>query len=101
MCHTFVSQITQCEAASIARCFKSKDFTTFMNGNLHVEGEGYQFLRVDEDRFVVAKKKEHGGLSMQSSKRAVVIGHCPEGGQLGNTNKGVHVIAEYLKSMNM
>ena len=49
----------------------------------------------------VAKKKDHGALTLQASKTAVVIGHTAEGQQQGMTNKGVAVIAEYLESLNM
>ena len=89
------------EAANIAKCFKSKDFTPFMAGGCHVEGVKYQFLRVEDDKVVFCKKKYEGALTMQASTSAIVIGHCPEGGQQGNTNKAVGVIAEYLESLGM
>lgn len=89
------------EGPTIARCFKSKDFTSFMTSGIRAEGEKYQFLREEDNKLVLAKKKGNGALTMQSSKTAIVMGHCPEGGQQGNTNKGVAVIAEYLESLNM
>ena len=49
----------------------------------------------------MGKKKDHGAISIQSSKTAIVIGHTAEGCQQGNVNKGVGVIAEYLESLGM
>lgn len=89
------------EGATIGRCFKSGDFTSFMASGVHVAGVKYQFLREEDKKLVLAKKKDHGALTMQSSKTAIVIAHCPEGCQQGNANKGVAVIAEYLESLGM
>ena len=86
---------------NIGRCFKSKDFSTFMTSGVRIEGLKYQFLRVEDDKIVYAKKRGEGAVTLQASKTAIVIAHCPEGSQQGNTNKGVGVIAEYLESMNM
>lgn len=72
-----------------------------MSTGVHAEGMKYQFLREEEGKLALAKKKGEGALTMQASKTAVVIGHCQEGGQQGNLNKGVAVIAEYLESLNM
>ena len=72
-----------------------------MASGVYAEGEKYQFLREEEGKTVFAKKKEKGAITLQASKTAVVIGHCPEGGQQGNLNKGVAVIAEYLESLGM
>lgn len=89
------------EAANIAKCFKAKDFNAFMSGGIHCEGTKYQFLRVEDDKLVLGKKKDHGAVSIQASKTAIVIAHTPEGGQQGNCNKGTAVIAEYLESLGM
>lgn len=89
------------EGAAIARCFKAKDFSSFMQNGVRINGEKYQFLRQEDDKVVLCKKKGSGAISLQASKQAIVIGHCPEGGQQGNTNKGVAVIADYLESQNM
>nr|P18320.2 RecName: Full=Profilin [Heliocidaris crassispina] len=89
------------EGPNIARCFKSKDFTPFMSSGIVADGTKYQFLREEDGKLVLAKKKGQGALTLQSSKTAIVIGHAPEGGQQGNTNKGVAVIAEYLESLGM
>ena len=95
------TQVTQEEAVNIGRCFKSKDFSTFMTSGVRIEGLKYQFLRVEDDKIVYAKKKGEGAITLQASKTAIVIAHCPEGSQQGNANKGVGVIAEYLEGMNM
>jgi len=58
-------------------------------------------LREEDGKIVFGKFKGAGAITLQASKTAVVIAHCPEGGQQGNTNKGVNVIAEYLESLNM
>nr|Q9U0E6.1 RecName: Full=Profilin [Suberites domuncula]CAB65408.1 profilin [Suberites domuncula] len=89
------------EGPNIAKCFKSKDFTAFMSGGVRAEGEKYQFLREEEGKTVLAKKKGNGAITLQASKTAIVLGHCPEGGQQGNTNKAVGVIADYLESLGM
>lgn len=72
-----------------------------MSGGVHVEGVRYQFLRVEDDKIVYAKKKDQGSATLQASKTAIVIGHTLEGSQQGNVNKGVAVIAEYLESLGM
>lgn len=72
-----------------------------MASGIYAEGTKYQFLREEEGKVVFAKKKEHGAITLQASKSALVLGHCPEGGQQGNLNKGVAVIAEYLESLGM
>ena len=89
------------EAQNIARCFKTKDFTSFMINQVRVEGLGYTFLRELDGNTVYAKYKGQGGYTLQASNTAVVIAHCPEGHQQGNTNKGVTIIAEYLESVGM
>lgn len=94
-------QLSVTEAANIARCFKSKDFTAFMSGGIHAENTKFQFLREEDKKTVYGKRKGAGAITLQASKTAIVIAHMPEGGQQGNTNKGVAVIAEYLESMNM
>lgn len=88
------------EGPNIARAMKSDDFTSFQASGIYAEGVKYQFLRV-MDGVVLAKKKDHGAITIQKSKTAVVIGHTSEGSQQGNVNKGVGVIAEYLESLNM
>lgn len=99
--HANALRLTADEAANIAGCFKSGDFTPFMSEGIHAEGTKYQFLKEDDRKLVLAKKKDLGGLTLQKSKTAIVIAHAAEGKQHGNVNKAVNVIAEYLESVNM
>ena len=99
--HANALKLSLNEGAKIAQCFKSKDFTAFQLDGVYAEGERYQYLREVDEKIVYAKKKGSGALSIQASKTALVIAHCPEGGQQGSTNKGVAVVAEYLESLNM
>jgi len=63
-----------------------------------VEGLKYQFLRYDLDaKCALGKKKENGAITAQSTKSAVIIAHCPEGGQHGLCNNAVAKVAEYLE----
>ena len=66
-----------------------------------MESTKYNFLREEDSKVVYGKRKDCGAVTLQASKTAIVIAHCPEGGQQGNTNKGVSVIAEYLESLGM
>lgn len=72
-----------------------------MAGGVWAEGVKFQFLREEDGKLVIGKKKDFGAVTLQASKTAIVIGHCPEGGQQGNLNKGVAVIADYLESLGM
>lgn len=72
-----------------------------MCNGIRAEEIKYQFLREEDGKVVMGKKKDQGSLTLQSSKTAIVIGHTTEGMQQGNVNKGVAVIADYLESMNM
>lgn len=72
-----------------------------MASGVRAEDTKYQFLREEDKKTVYAKKKGSGALTLQASKTAIVIAHCPEGSQQGNANKGVGVIAEYLESLGM
>ena len=99
--HPAALKLQVTEGRTIARCFKWRDFSTFMTSGVHVEGLKYQFLSVQDDKTVYAMKKGSGAVTLQASKTAIVIAHCPQGRHQGNANKGVGVIAEYLESMNM
>ncbi|NEO35629.1 MAG: DNA primase [Moorea sp. SIOASIH] len=99
--HPHALKLNSDESTNIAKIFKSKDFTGFMTGGISIEGQKYQFLREEDGKVVYGKQKDFGAVTLQASKTAIVIGHCPEGGQQGNANKAVAVIAEYLEGMNM
>ena len=72
-----------------------------MTTGVYIEGYYYIFLREDYGKTVMSKKAGDGAVTLQSSKTAIVIARCPQGGQHGNTNKSVAVIAEYLESLGM
>lgn len=83
-------QLQGSEASNVARCFRTKDFQAFMSGGgVLINGESYFFLREEDQKIVYAKRKGSGAITLQASKTAVVIGHCPEGSQHGNLNKAV------------
>jgi len=74
----------------------------FAVSGIKAGGIKYQFLRYDDENEVyLGKKKGEGSITLQGSKSAVVIAHTYEGGQQGNSNKAVGVIAEYLTSLGM
>ena len=94
-------QLSHQECADIAKTLKSKDFTLFHVNNIRAEGETFQFLREIDEKTVLGKRKGLGAITLQSTKTAVIIAHCPENGQHGHTTKAVGVIADYLESMAM
>ena len=93
-------KISPDEAKTIAKCFKSKDFTDFMISGVHCEGTYCIFLRVDEDKIVLAKCGS-GAVTLQASKTAVIVAHCPRDSQQGYANKAVYAVATYLEKMDM
>lgn len=99
--HAKALKVAPQEAVAIAQCFRTKKFDNFQANGVRVENQKYQFLRGEEGKLVLAKLKGSGSLTLQASKTAIVIGHCPEGKQQGNCNKGVAAIADYLESQNM
>ena len=94
-----VLMLTPGEGMIIAECFRKKDFTAFST-DIHVENEGYIFLRDIDNKMVLARRC-NAGITMQASKSAVVIARTREGGQQGITNIAVAKIAYYLESVNM
>lgn len=97
--HAFNISVPEC--VQIAQAFKTKDFTSFMASGVHIGGDKYQFLREEDKKLVLAKKKDLGAVCIQSSKTALVIAHVAEGSQQAHGNVAVGVIADYLESMNM
>jgi len=93
-------KITPAEAKTIGTAMQNQDFSSFQSSGIHIAGVKYQFLR-GEETLVLGKKKDHGAITIQASKSAVVIGHMIEGKSQGDVNKGVAVIAEYLESLGM
>ncbi|ELU03438.1 hypothetical protein CAPTEDRAFT_162297 [Capitella teleta] len=99
--HAQAMKVSPQEGATIAACFKSRDFSPFMQNGIRVENNKYQFLREEDGKIVMAKKKELGALTLQSTKTAIIIGHTAEGMQQGNVNKAVGYIADYLETSGM
>lgn len=91
-----VIDITSAEAASIAHTMNSQDYIVFQNNGITIGNVKYQFLRSVE-KAVYGKKHGAGGISLQSTNKAVVISHCVEGGQQGKVNDAVFKVAEYLE----
>ena len=71
-----------------------------MTSGIVLEGIKFQFLR-EEDKKIVYAKGKCGSVTLQASKTAIVIAHCPEGSQVGSCNKAVDTIAEYLSNLNI
>eukprot|EP00005_Dracoamoeba_jomungandri_P000873 CAMPEP_0174252972 /NCGR_PEP_ID=MMETSP0439-20130205/2343_1 /TAXON_ID=0 /ORGANISM="Stereomyxa ramosa, Strain Chinc5" /LENGTH=140 /DNA_ID=CAMNT_0015333737 /DNA_START=111 /DNA_END=533 /DNA_ORIENTATION=+ len=99
--HASAYKLSGTETGAIAKCFKGRDFNAFMSGGILCEGVKYTFLREIDGKVVMGRKAGSGAVTLQASKTAIIIAHTPEGGQQGNANKAVGVIADYLESMNM
>ena len=89
------------EMSTITSCLKSKNFDPLYANNIRLEGQTYQFLRVQDDKILLGKMKGFGAVMCQATKTAIIVAHCKEGCQHGIVNKAVAVIAEYLESLNM
>ena len=99
--HQYAFAMSDEERADIARLFKAKDFTPFMMSGVVAAGVNYQFIQGENDKLVHAKKNGEGAITIEASKTAIVIGHCPEGRDHGNNNKAVGMIAGYLELLGM
>ena len=86
------------EGASIARCFRTKDFSIFMSDGVIVEGVRYIFIKDEDGRMVYARGGgEHVGVVLQRTKMAVIIARCMSGAAQTDVIKGVQEIADYLE----
>ena len=94
--HPNALKLTRNEAETISTRFKSNDFTQFTNEGVYAEGVRYMFLRADEN-VVTAKKKGYGALTLEASKKAIVIAHTAEGKSQHNTNRAVDELVRYLE----
>ena len=99
--HPCALKLTQNEANIIVKCFKEKDFTTFMVDQLYTEEHPYTFLREIDSKIVFGKTKCYGAVTLEASRKAVVIAHTANGMQQGNTNKAVGVIVKHLESLDL
>ena len=98
--HPASLKISLAEARVIGMGVNDDDEDTFQTKGVLVEGIKYQFLRKDENNYY-AKKKDQGYISMIKTKTAVIIAHTKEGGDVGETNRAVGVVADYLESLNV
>ena len=98
-CHEKSVRVTAKEAVVIANALAADDCSVFQQNGVVIGGVKYQFLRKDENA-LYAKKKDHGSLTIQKTKTAIVIAHTGEGGQAGSTNKAVDNVCNYLEQNN-
>lgn len=88
------------EGRTLANAFKDQLVGSLEAKGILIEGTKYQFIQA-ADNVMLGKKKGAGSVTLQKSKKAIVIGHTPEGQQQGNTNIAVSKIAEYLESLGV
>lgn len=62
-------KLTQDEATRVSQAFSRKDFSAFQSEGILLEGNKYQFLRVEDDKVVLGKKKDVGSVTLQASKQ--------------------------------
>ena len=87
------------ECANIAKNIKAGEQGHSFHNGIFVAATKYQFLRFDGDtKLVLGKKQRSGAITLQASKKAIVVAHCTEGGQHGQCNNGVAKVIEYLKA---
>lgn len=102
--HANALNLSEDEATNIAKCFKEKAFSEFIESGVVVEGCKYIFIK-EEEKTVCAIKRGTGKLTLHSSKTAVVIAYTyiPENGTyiLGIPNRVVYNISKHLESVNM
>ncbi len=96
--HANALKISPSESSKIAANISAADATSnFATEGIVLEGVKYNFLRYDaEKKIALGKKRDHGAVTVQGSKTAVVVGHCPEGGQHGSCNDAVDKVVDYL-----
>ena len=99
--HPLALRISVSEAATISKIMSSKDFVLFQSSGITVENIKYRFLRDIEGTVVMGKKKEHGSITLQSTRTAIIIGITKEGGQPGDGNMAIANIAQYMEGMGM
>lgn len=88
------------EARIIASAFKKRNFTPLMLQGVTLEGIKYQFLKDENGRTVYAKHKGKGGVTIKTSRTAIIIAHYPEGKKQICCTKAVTAIAENLHCMD-
>ena len=64
-------KLTQEEANAVSQAFQKKDFSNFQAQGIILEGIKFQFLRVEDDKLVLGKKKDVGSVTLQASKQGM------------------------------
>jgi len=88
------------EVTVIAQQLANDNEEHFQVNGIKCGGIKYQFLRRDESTYY-GKKKDQGCVTLQKTKTAIVVAHTKEGAQVGDVNKAVNIICEYLESSGM
>eukprot|EP00800_Vazella_pourtalesii_P007005 TRINITY_DN1922_c0_g1_i1.p1 TRINITY_DN1922_c0_g1~~TRINITY_DN1922_c0_g1_i1.p1 ORF type:complete len:138 (-),score=29.07 TRINITY_DN1922_c0_g1_i1:136-549(-) len=89
-------KLTSTEISNIVNALKSGNMSSFYASGLHVGEMKFNFLRGDE-RMMMAKKKEHGGLYIQRTKRTIIVAHYPEGKQPGTCNQAAGKLCDWME----
>jgi len=100
--HAKALKLEQAEIQKIVKAIENNDPMPLQTSGVNCEGVKYQFLRHDPDlKMVLCKKKDHGAITIQGTKTAIVIGHTQEGMSQGITNKGVGNVVDHLQAQAM
>lgn len=94
------------EARFIAHAFKTRDFSSFIDHGLKINGEKYFYIKYyDGDNvntpFLIAAHKDQGTLVIADSLSLVVLATCSLNHNTGNANNAANEIAHYFKSVGM
>jgi len=88
------------EASTVSSALSSDNEEVFQVNGIKAGGIKYQFLRRDENTYY-GKKKDNGCITLQKAKTCFIAAHTKEGGQVGDVNKAVNIICEYLEGSGM
>ena len=95
--HAANFNLSPTECSIIARNIRAGELGHNLYNGIFLSGEKYQYLKFDaETKTVLGRKIGQGAITIQHSKLAIVIAHCPEGAQHGQCNNGVSKIVEHL-----
>lgn len=88
------------EVTTLAGALASDNEEVFQTNGIKCGGIKYQFLRRDENTYY-GKKKDQGCITLQKAKTCFIAAHTKEGSQVGDVNKAVNIICEYLEGSGM
>ena len=89
-------KMTSGELSAIVNAMKTGSMTGFYASGLMVGEMKFNFLRGD-DKMMMGKRKDHGGLYIQRTKRTIIVAHYPEGKQPGNCNKAAGKLCDWME----